>query len=173
VSAGLAAGVPVMAKTAPARAPITRVASTELDATSLPQPVLTRDPHTGEARLVEPFVISLALEAAHGPPSPVLVIIPRGFRWDLASVPRAVWWLISPNDLGLVGPLVHDWLYRCGGVVPAPHCEPPRHFSRAAADELLRELMARDGVAGWRRRFAYRAVRLFGGGSWRAPAVAS
>ena len=38
--------------------------------------------------------------------------IEPGFKYDLASVPRWLHWLIGPNDLCWVVSLVHDALYR-------------------------------------------------------------
>lgn len=85
--------------------------------------------------------------------------VPAGFRFDAASVPRIVWSLISPTDLGVVAPLVHDWLYRTGGQ--------DGEFSRREADRLFKAHMRSEGVADWKVRLAYTAVRAFGRRSWR------
>lgn len=93
------------------------------------------------------------------------LLIPQGFVCDLASIPRLLWRIIAPHELGIVAPLVHDWLYRHGG----------RHQSgtvdRLAADGIFREIMIAEGVAPWRRVLAYRAVRLFGWRAWKAAAA--
>ena len=39
------------------------------------------------------------------------VTVPTGFATDLASVPRAVWWLISPWDIARAA-IIHDLLYK-------------------------------------------------------------
>jgi hypothetical protein len=44
-----------------------------------------------------------------------MIQIPAGFVFDLASVPRVLWWLIAPFELSIVAPLIHDWLYRVEG----------------------------------------------------------
>lgn len=36
--------------------------------------------------------------------------VPEGFKTDLASVPRACWWLIAPWDIARAA-IVHDFLY--------------------------------------------------------------
>lgn len=90
------------------------------------------------------------------------IVIPEGFRCDLASVPRLVWWLIAPFELSLAAPLVHDFLYRYGGMLASGQV-----LIRAEADTLFRELMEREHVPAWRRFLAYWAVRLFGRSSWR------
>jgi hypothetical protein len=85
--------------------------------------------------------------------------IHEGFEFDLASIPRALWWLIAPFDLSIVAPLVHDWLYRNGG---------GGRYTRQGADDVFLRIMVLEGVPGWRRISAWRIVRLFGGGLWRS-----
>lgn len=99
--------------------------------------------------------------------------------------------------LGLGPPCIHDLLYRSGGDFSAnPHgthevqvgivvagaavgsgliAGPAAlrwqdvgfQWSRSAADRLFGRHMREVGVARWRRRAAYRAVQLFGRGSWQ------
>jgi len=44
--------------------------------------------------------------------APVKIIIPKGFRFDGASIPRPFWALLSPVGLLLIPGLVHDYAYR-------------------------------------------------------------
>ena len=90
------------------------------------------------------------------------IAIPAGFCCDLASVPRAVWLLISPSDLGEAAPLLHDWIYRHAGEIPG--CEP---YKRWEADDLFNEVMAADNVQTWKRRLARQAVQKFGKGAFK------
>jgi hypothetical protein len=110
-------------------------------------------------------------------PRTAILTAPAGFRFDMASVPRAVHAFIGRLDLGLRAPLFHDLLYHHGGRLPGRlyqwhidgewvNADAP--WSRRDADRLFGRHMREDGVARWRRRAAYRAVRLFGGGSWRS-----
>jgi len=86
--------------------------------------------------------------------------VPAGFVFDFASIPRALWWLISPTELGDVGPLVHDYSYRLAT------------GSRAAADKQFLEDMKADGITKWKRNAAYAAVRAFGWMAWgKSPVV--
>lgn len=94
-----------------------------------------------------------------------LIWIPRGFVFDLASVPRLVWPLIAPFELSIAAPLVHDWLYRYAGSMPAGG-HALRAYTRRDADLLFRRIMERERVPGWRRVLAYAAVRAFGGFAW-------
>ena len=96
-----------------------------------------------------------------------LITVPEGFKFDLASIPRAFWWLISPFELSIAAPLLHDFLYAYRGDPPAGSIEPPRVYTRKQADQLFRAVMKIEGVAAWRRGPAYAAVRSFGWLGWR------
>jgi len=91
------------------------------------------------------------------------VNIPQGFECDLASVPRLLWPLVAPFELSVAAPLVHDWLYRHGGVLPDTGVT----RARKACDQLFLKIMIEEGVPVWRARAAYHAVRLFGGSSFK------
>ena len=95
------------------------------------------------------------------------ITVPAGFRFDLSSVPRALWWLIAPFEPSIAAPLLHDFLYLHGGRPPAGSLAPPRAYTRADADRVFREVMKAEGVPVWRRVLGYAAVRLFGRDAWR------
>jgi hypothetical protein len=114
---------------------------------TLPPPVLTYQ-GDGKWRLEEPYVVGI----------PERLTIPAGFRFDLASIPRFAWWLIAPFELGIVAPLVHDFLYQKAGMGRIP---------RSSADIIFRTLMVAERIPNWRIVLAYRVVRLFAGVLWR------
>lgn len=99
--------------------------------------------------------------------------IRNGFAFDLASIPRVVWWLIAPFELSIVAPLVHDYLYAHGGRPPLDTeiamWGKRLWYTRADADELFLRIMREEEVPRWRRGLAYAAVRLFGWVSWNPP----
>ena len=78
-------------------------------------------------------------------------IVPEMFWTDFASVPRVVWSIISPYDLGY-GPIPHDFGYFTG------------IKSREFWDDVLMACMEQDKIAWFKRNAAYRAVRMFAGG---------
>lgn len=83
------------------------------------------------------------------------MIIPLGFQFDLASVPRWAWWLIAPFELSIIAPLVHDYLYgmelkKIGG----------NPVTRKDADDAFLALMLIEGIPKWKANLAHRAVRL-------------
>lgn len=96
------------------------------------------------------------------------ITVPAGFRFDLSSVPRALWSVIAPFELSIVAPLLHDFLYQCGGQPPDVSIDPPRSYTRAEVDRMFLEIMRAEQVAAWRRVLAYAASRVFGGGAWRS-----
>jgi hypothetical protein len=104
------------------------------------------------------------------------LVVPVGFENDLASVPRLLWVVISPFDLG-AAVVPHDWLYATGGRPPpgswqvwrdGDWTDDERAWTRRNADRLFGRLMREVGVSRPKRRAAYLAVRLFGAFSWRA-----
>ncbi len=91
----------------------------------------------------------------------------KGFRYDRASIPRVFWVIIDKDSLSNVGPLLHDLLYRHGGVLPQDRVTPYRTFSRLDADNIFKDLMGKCGVSGIRREMAYQAVRRFSWFAWK------
>lgn len=107
-------------------------------------------------RLNEPLIYRWR-HAGH----PCTICVPAGFITDLASVPRLLWWLIAPFCLGPAA-VLHDFLYRRGGFYGG------RTWTRRDVDRLFGRVMRESGVPRWKRRLAFRAVRLFGRSSFRA-----
>ncbi|MGI8885796.1 MAG: DUF1353 domain-containing protein [Gaiellaceae bacterium] len=95
------------------------------------------------------------------------ITAPAGFEFDLSSVPRIFWSLIAPFELSIAAPLLHDFLYRHGGKLPAGAVSPPRAYTRAEADRMFREIMRAEGVSAWRRALGYATTRVFGRSAWR------
>ena len=99
------------------------------------------------------------------------ITVPRGFVFDLSSIPRLLWGLIAPFELSVAAPLLHDFLYHHGGRPPAGAVVPHRVYNRAEVDAMFRGIMRKEGVPSWRRGLGYLAVRVFGRSAWREPAA--
>ena len=80
--------------------------------------------------------------------------IPKGFRTDLASIPRFFQRLITKNERHVQAAIVHDWFYVYGGI------------TKEEADQMFLDGMAHLGVSWWKRHAMYRAVRIGGRGIW-------
>lgn len=90
------------------------------------------------------------------------IVAPKGLLTDFASVPRAAWLYLSPNDPVIEYPsVIHDAIYQVGGKVGE------RNFSRAEADEILAEAMAACGARWGQKKVVLNAVRMFGGSHWK------
>ncbi len=122
------------------------------------QPVLKEIGSSGHWLLYEPWEIALP---------GTLLMVPKGFVTDLASVPAVLHWLIDDDGLGCAAPLVHDCLYQDHGELCVEWLEPYRTFTRKEADDLLYTISLQSGAAPWRARAAWMAVRLFAGAAWR------
>lgn len=94
------------------------------------------------------------------------ITVPRGMLTDLSSAPR----IASLAGIGRVGPhlegsIVHDFLY-----IAWQYLNPEREVrddDRRFADELFRAAMKETSVRAFQRWAIYRAVRWFGGGTYR------
>ena len=84
------------------------------------------------------------------------ITVRKGFVFDGASVPRALWWLCgNPFEVPRVAAsLAHDWLY-------AAHVT-----DRETADKIFREICRMVGVNYFRRNVEYLALRPFGDKAW-------
>ena len=85
-------------------------------------------------------------------------IVPAGFLTDGASVPRMFWSVCPPMSNYTNAAVLHDYLYHKalnGNLRPCG-------YTREEADDLFLAAMEFLGVARWRRKIMYRAVRWFG-----------
>ena len=103
--------------------------------------------------LARPFILDCDL-TYRGPVARVHV--EKGFRCDMASVPRWAWPFIPRTDPRIVhAAVVHDRLYELA------------LGERAVADAVFLTIMKKKGMPAIKRWAAYLAVRLFGGAAWR------
>jgi hypothetical protein len=90
------------------------------------------------------------------------ITVPRGFETDFASIPRAAWEFLDPEDPIIAWPsVVHDYLYACQGKLPDGFT-----YNRESADAVLREAMEFCGAPSMIRESVYQAVRAFGDSHW-------
>lgn len=92
--------------------------------------------------------------------------VPAGWSTDLASVPGPLKRWVNAFQLGVTGPLVHDFLYDYGGELPDGCCIPPHRFARREADRILLRLMRLERVRPWRRAVGWSVTRSMGWTHW-------
>lgn len=88
-----------------------------------------------------------------------IVVMPKGARYNGASTPRFLWWLIPPSGAFDYGVALHDGAYR--GLLVTRDGTRIRLIQRLA-DRLMDEANEATGVSLWERTILYRGVRLFG-----------
>jgi len=88
-----------------------------------------------------------------------LIKVPVGFQTDLASVPRILQPALQKDGGILEAALVHDYLYS--------HAAQAMGFTRKQADLIFLEAMTMAGMGPIKRGWAFHAVRMFGGGTFR------
>lgn len=92
------------------------------------------------------------------------MIVPAGYRYDRATIWWQVW--INKEQLGSVGPLVHDVLCQYKGKLPpivhdeVPAMNPSHTFTRPEVDDIFRAVMLADHVDAWRAWVAWVVVKL-------------
>ncbi|MCW1921331.1 DUF1353 domain-containing protein [Luteolibacter arcticus] len=85
------------------------------------------------------------------------ITVPAGFVTDGASIPRVFWSVLAQFGPWFGAAIIHDWLYS----------ELNLRFTRLQSDDLFKEAMFNAGLDWPRREMIYRAVRWFGGRSFK------
>jgi hypothetical protein len=86
--------------------------------------------------------------------SPLLIIVPKDFLTDFASVPKLFQNIYTPWNRYGPAAIVHDWLYTS------------QTTTRGDADNVLKEAMRVLCVEDRQIEDIYNAVRMFGKNSW-------
>ena len=95
------------------------------------------------------------------------ITVPKGFEFDLSSIPRLLWGLIAPFELRRrAAPARLSLLPRRQAT--DRHRRPVADLQPAEVDAMFRGIMRKEGVPSWRRALGYLAVRTFGRHAWRA-----
>lgn len=82
-----------------------------------------------------------------------VIVVPKGFKTDYASVPRVFRNIINSYGKHGRAAVIHDWLY-------SKEC--PLNLPRKEADRIFLEIMEECEVNIIRRKLMFRLVRIFG-----------
>ena len=85
---------------------------------------------------------------------PQLILVPKGIKTDLGSIPRALQGIFPKDGKAMFAYILHDYLYQTG------------MFSRLESDSILEEAMGTLGVSYWRRKAVKFGLRLGGWVAW-------
>lgn len=81
-----------------------------------------------------------------------LMTVPKGFKTDLATIPRLLYSLVYPAQSNIItSSIIHDYLYTC-----------PGNISRLDADSIFYHALIYDGAPQYIAVNMFLAVRLFG-----------
>lgn len=92
----------------------------------------------------------------------ITVVVPKGMRTDLASIPRPLWNLIAPFGRYEEAAVLHDFLYQHGGLLFGL----PKKLNRKEADALFKQVMLADDVNKRKAWLMWASVRIFGRKFW-------
>lgn len=82
-----------------------------------------------------------------------ILIIPKNFETDLASIPRIFWPIMNPSYSEIMGPaILHDFLYHN-----------PLFYSRYDSDLIFYDAMINNDMGIIESNIVYFSVRIFGG----------
>lgn len=84
-----------------------------------------------------------------------MVTVPKGFETDLASTPRITWVVFPKSGTYTEAAVIHDCLYKSG------------QYKRKSCDKVFKKALRYCGVGFIRANAMYRAVRMFGGSSFK------
>ncbi len=87
-------------------------------------------------------------------PSDEVIVVPKYFETDLASIPRIFWGILPPHGKYGKAAVVHDYCYRTA-------C-----YNKRRSDEIFLEGMKVLKVPKWKRTVIYYAVLWFGHKAW-------
>lgn len=90
--------------------------------------------------------------------STTLILVPKGFVTDYASIPQIFWWYLSPHGNYSEAATVHDFLYWS------------QKCTKQQADNILMIAMKESRVSWADRKAIYEAVHLLGQKAWESNA---
>lgn len=99
---------------------------------------------------------SLGLYADRLESGNIMVTVPSGFKTDLGSIPRPLWWFCSPSEIAHAA-VIHDAMY-----VRLHESQSKNPILRKEADNAFYVMMGMQCITGYRRFFIWLAVRAFG-----------
>lgn len=97
--------------------------------------------------------------------------VPKGFITDFASIPKILWNVLPPTGKYGKAAVVHDFLYRNGGHTDCVICPEDlgmgATYTQEEADQIFYDAMGVLGTPQIQRWVIWKAVRWFGGWSWK------
>jgi hypothetical protein len=100
-------------------------------------------------------------------PSGEDVMVPRGFIFDAASVPRVFWFILNPSGVLLIPGLLHDYAYRYRMLIKPDGAIAVKYSTRHEADRMFIDVCrVTNGMDGLDKILSA-GLRAFGGIGWK------
>ena len=93
-------------------------------------------------------------------------IIPQGFQFDGASIPKFLHTWLSPTGVLLMGGLVHDYAYKYETLLRSGQRETMGVIDQKRADEIFRDINIEQNGFHFLNNLAYWALRIGGFAAW-------
>ncbi len=93
-------------------------------------------------------------------------IIPQGFQFDGASIPKFLHTWLSPTGVLLMGGLVHDYAYKYETLLRSGQRETMGVIDQKKADEIFRDINIEQNGFHFLNNLAYWALRIGGFVAW-------
>ena len=93
-------------------------------------------------------------------------VIPAGFQFDGASIPKFLASFLSPVGVPLIGGLVHDYAYKYSALKPSDKKDPILLLDQKKADEIFRDINIEINGFYFLNYLAYWALRIGGFLAW-------
>jgi len=93
-------------------------------------------------------------------------IIPQGFQFDGASIPKFLHTWLSPTGVLLMGGLVHDYAYKYETLLRSGQRETMGVIDQKKADEIFRDINIEQNGFHFLNNLAYWALRIGGFMAW-------
>jgi hypothetical protein len=94
-------------------------------------------------------------------------VIPAGFRFDGASIPKFLHTFLSPVGVLLMGGLVHDYAYKYETLLKTNKAETMGVLTQKKADQIFRDINIEINGFYLMNQLAYYSLRLGGFLAWR------
>jgi len=96
----------------------------------------------------------------------VVYVIPKGFQFDGASIPKFLRTFFSPVGVLLIGGLVHDYMYKYTACKPVNKKDPLLVVDQKKADQIFRDININVNGFYTMNYLAYWSLRLGGFVAW-------
>ncbi len=107
-------------------------------------------------------------------PNGETIVIPKGFIFDGASIPRPFWFLLPPTGLLLIPGLIHDFAYRYNYLWLVNEKNGQKYYSKYEYnsgqkywDMLFRQISVSVNGMVYIDRFAWYSLSIFGWVAWK------